>query len=154
MFFIVHCILPCTRLITVIIKSGNWYSSEGGEGEDVGEGVGVEGIEEDETMIPTEAVTLPAAFVALMVYIEVIEGETPVVPLNEIGPIPWSILTSIAFDTSYESSEESPAVIDTGLALNVIITGLLDSSLATAPDISIVPVTSSDHRPFSFWTLR
>jgi hypothetical protein len=50
-------------------------------------------------------------------------GKTDVVPEEPTTPIPWSIVTDVAFDTFQPKVAELPAVIPDGLAVKELTTG-------------------------------
>jgi len=68
------------------------------------------------TVTVTLAVFVPAAFVAVTVYVVVTEGITACDPVSATVPIPWSMLTDVAFALLQLNVAESPAVIVPGCA--------------------------------------
>jgi len=69
------------------------------------------------TVTVTLAVFVPAAFVAVTVYIVVTSGDTACDPVSVTVPIPWSMLTEVAFAELQLKVAESPAVMDVGCAV-------------------------------------
>ncbi|MGA9048666.1 MAG: hypothetical protein WB588_06690 [Dehalococcoidia bacterium] len=68
-------------------------------------------------------ITVPAEFIAFMVYTVDLFGDTNLVPAGSTWPIPWSILTDLAPVTFHIKVDVPPALTVDGLLLNSIITG-------------------------------
>ena len=97
------------------------------------------------TVIVAAAVTEPAVFVAVMVYVVVVAGETLSVPFNATAPTPLLIITEVAFSTVHASVADCPLVMLAGVAENRMIRGTWPGVTATAieqlagvPDVPVV----------------
>src|SRR5689334_8122393 len=75
------------------------------------------------TVTVAVAVFVPPAPLAVRVYVVVAAGITIAEPLSACAPTPLSIETLVAFVVVQVSVDDSPAVIDVGLALNEIVGG-------------------------------
>src|SRR5579884_2548546 len=68
-----------------------------------------------ETLTVVVEVTLPAALVAVKVYVVVVAGETDCVPPSErLLPTPLLMLTVVALSTAHTSVEDWPAMMFCG----------------------------------------
>lgn len=76
------------------------------------------------TVTVTEAVVVPDAFVALIVYVVVTVGDTCVVPDADTEPTALSILRDVEFDTFQDSVTNCPAEIVAGAAVKEFIVGV------------------------------
>jgi hypothetical protein len=74
------------------------------------------------TVAVADLVTVPAEFVALMVYTVDVAGDTTLVPATATCPIPWSILTDVAPVTFHNRVDVPPELIVDGVLLNSLIT--------------------------------
>jgi hypothetical protein len=74
------------------------------------------------TVVNDDLVTVPAEFVALIVYTVDLAGDTTLVPATSTRPIPWSILTELAPVTFHNRVDVPPGLIVDGLLLNSLIT--------------------------------
>lgn len=71
------------------------------------------------TLTPSLQVTVPPGPDAVRVYVLDVVGDTVVEPFAETPPIPWLIVTDVAFVVVHERVEEPPVVIAFGDACNV-----------------------------------
>src|SRR5215210_5148966 len=71
------------------------------------------------TVSVAAAVAWPAALVAVTVYVVVAAGETLCVPDSATMPIPWSMLTLVAFVAVQLRAADWPLAIVPGETLNV-----------------------------------
>ena len=78
------------------------------------------------TVIVTDAVLLPFAFVAVSVYCVVAAGMTALEVTYVTSPTPLLIETDVAPETLHESVTCCPAVIVRGVAVNELMVGAGD----------------------------
>ena len=62
----------------------------------------------------------PPAFVAVIVYVVVVAGLTNLEPEAATVPIPWFILTDVAFIVNHDKLADCPTVIVTGFAVKFV----------------------------------
>ena len=88
-----------------------------------GADTGSDGVGAGTTVTVTDSVTLPLSFVAVKIYVVVVEGELVALPEAGTEPPPGDIETDVAPATSQSRVELSPSFIVAGLAVNDAITG-------------------------------
>jgi hypothetical protein len=94
-------------------------------------GIGVEVIGAELTVITTDLVTVPAELVALIVYTVDVAGDITLAPTALTGPIPLSMLTELAPVTFHNKVVVPPGLIVAGLLIKVSITeGVPDGGVA------------------------
>ena len=94
------------------------------------------GVVVGETNTVAVAVVVPPGFTAVSVYIVVTVGETVVaVPLSEENPL---IAVVLAPETFHASVELCPAVIETGEAVNDVMTGFGHAMVALQVEVAMV----------------
>jgi hypothetical protein len=83
-------------------------------------------------------------------------GITALLPLKATLPIPWSILTLVAPDTSHVSVEDSPTAIVGGSASNDFMTGDSVVVVTVSPVKSqpAVHITTSRSKGINFFMLH
>src|ERR671919_1500378 len=89
------------------------------------------------TVTVAVSVALPDPFVAVMVYVVVVAGDTVRVPLAGTVPMPLSMVTLVALDELHDNVDDPPDVIVVGEALNVTV-GFGDGLPTVTVAVSVV----------------
>jgi len=104
-------------------------------------------VEVPATVTVTFAELVPAALIAVSVYVVVIAGITVLVPFVATDPTPRSIITAVAPETFQLRTTCPPSLTDTGLAVNKVIAGkpgdpaMHDDTKADISEIQIIKNT-------------
>jgi hypothetical protein len=116
----------------------------------VGAGSALGGVGGAETATVVDIVAEPQGFLAVSVYVVVVEGDTDWLGRFVTSPTPWSIDTEFAPVTVQESTADSPLEIDAGSALKALIEGgslLRRSASASVAEYRAVAVVSLEEEP-------
>jgi hypothetical protein len=95
------------------------------------------------TLTITAAVTEPAAFVAVSVYVVVANGVTDLLESPVTGPTPLSIVSDVSPETVHASVAEAPWMMPEGEAVNDEMTGLDNGGAVTLTKAELVALGSA-----------